>query len=106
MKAFAKWVGLVTLLVLAVTAWPVAALTPCVQYITTAADDAPNSGYLFGTRTETTSSTFSYSGSWSYLNFGGVFNGSSTRTQTYEVGVYRMDDGTYQNVRCDTYMPV
>ena len=106
MKRFVKGTGLLTLLVLAVTAWPVAASTPCVQYITTAADDRPNSGYLWGTSTETTSSTFSYSGSWSYMNFGGVFNGSSTRTQSYEVGTYKMDDGTFQRVRCDTYMPV
>ena len=105
-KANVKRAGVVMLLALALAAWPLAAMTYCAQFITTAGDDAPNSGWLFGERTETTSSTFSYSGSWSYLNFGGTFDGSSTRTQSYSVGIYQMQDGTRQELRCDTYMPV
>jgi hypothetical protein len=106
MKSRVKRAGMVTLLVLALASWPLAALSSCAQYITTADDDAPNSGTLTGERTETTSSTLSYSGSWNWLNFGGTINGSRTMTQSYSVGTYRMDDGTTVTVRCDTYVPV
>ena len=108
MKAIVKRKGVVTLLGLLVvlSALPLAAITACAQYITTAGDDDPNYGWLTGERTETTSSTMSYSSSWSWLNFGGTFNGSSTRTQSYSVGIYDMADGSRQELRCDTYQPV
>jgi hypothetical protein len=105
-KANVKRAGVVMLLALALAAWPLAAMTNCAQFITTAEDDAPNSGWLTGERTETSSSTFSYSGSWSYLNFGGTFNGSSTKTQSYSVGIYEMEGGGFVTLRCDTYQPV
>ena len=93
-------------LMFALTAWPLAASFNCAEYITTAGDDDPNYGWLIGERTESTSTTTSFAGSWSYMNFGGIFDGSSTKTSTYQVGIYQMADGTRQQLRCDGYTPV
>lgn len=86
----------------AMSAHGLAALQNCAAFITSAARDAPMTGWLLGEKTVSTSKTFS----WSYMNFGGAFNGSSTMTQSYSVGTYRMSDGTTQQLRCDGYMAV
>jgi hypothetical protein len=105
MKELVRKAGVIAL-VLALTAFPLAAIQPCAQFITSAADDAPNSGWLSGESTVTTTTSFKYSSSWSFMNFGGTFDGSSTTTTTYSVGTYTMADGSRQTLRCDSYTPV
>jgi hypothetical protein len=105
MKALVRQAGVVGL-ALALAAWPLAALSTCVQFITSAADDAPNYGWLSGESTVSTTTSYKYSGTWSFMNFGGTFDGSSTTTTTYSVGTYNMADGTKQTLRCDSYTPV
>ena len=102
MKAIAKRAGVITMLVAVLAAWPLAAMTNCVQFISSGGDDAPKTGYLVGDYQQTTTKTFS----WSYTNFGGTFGGSSTITQSYTVGIYQMSDGSRQTLRCDNYTTV
>jgi hypothetical protein len=106
MKEMVRRAAVVTVLAIMVTAWPLAAITTCAQFITSAADDAPNYGWLSGESTVSTTTSYKYSGTWSFMNFGGTFDGSSTTTTTYSVGTYTMADGTIQTLRCDSYTPV
>jgi hypothetical protein len=105
MKSLVKRAGVIGL-ALVLAAWPLAAMTNCAQFITSGADDAPNTGWLSGESTVSTTTSYKYSGTWSFMNFGGTFDGSSTTTTTYSVGTYTMADGTTQTLRCDTYTPV
>lgn len=103
MTALMRRAVLMTLLALLVLAPGVVAITNCAQFISSSADDSPLTGWLMGEQTVSTSSTSGYSGSWSYMNFGGTFNGSSTTTVSYSVGTYQMSNGTIQYLRCDSY---
>src|SRR5688572_1650938 len=106
MKTRVKRAVAVALVMLTMATPALVASTPCAQFITSAADDAPLTGWLMGESTVTTTTTTKYSSSWSFMNFGGVFDGSSTTTETYSVGVYEMSDHTIQRLRCDGYTPV
>ncbi len=75
---------------LATPAW-----AECANYISSGANDQPASGTLVGTETRTESRTIEvgYEGS-------GV---SYTETVTYDVGYYRMEDGSTTTVACRDY---
>lgn len=103
MKGLLKQAGVITLLSTMLLVPGLVAMTNCASFISSKGDDAPLTGWLTGEKTVTKSTTTSYSGSWSFSNFGGTFNGSSTVTESYSVGTYEMSDGTYQEIRCDNY---
>jgi hypothetical protein len=102
MNWLTKRAGVVTVLALVLSAWPLAAMTYCAQFISSGADDAPLVGWLMGESQTTTTKTYS----WSYTNFGGTFDGSSTKTQSYTVGTYSLSNGDTITLRCDNYQTV
>ncbi len=108
MRRLAKRACVLALVAMALSIESVAGAIACADYITSAADDVPMTGTLIGEKTVTTSTTTgsTINFSWSWLNFGGAFNGSSTVTESYSVGNYRMSDGTIQTIRCDSYSRV
>ena len=106
MRKLAKQAGILALVAMALSIESVAGAIACADYITSAADDAPMTGSLIGEKTVTTSTTSTTGFTWSWLNFGGVFNGSSTTTESYQVGYYQMSNGTVQTIRCDGYTRV
>jgi hypothetical protein len=108
MRKLAKRAGVLALVAMALSIESVAGAIACSDYITSAADDVPMTGTLIGESTHTSSTTSgrTISFSWSWLNFGGAYNGSSTETDSYNVGSYRMSNGTIQTIRCDNYTRV
>ena len=108
MRKLAKRAGVLALVAMVLSIESVAGAIACADYITSAADDVPMTGTLIGEKTVTTTTTTSRGFSWSWLNFGGAFNGSSTVTnaETYEVGYYQMSNGSIQTIRCDGYTRV
>jgi hypothetical protein len=92
----------IALLAFVLVAGPLAASVNCAEFITSAGDDPPITGWLMGESTVTSTKTYS----WSYTNFGGTFNGSSTTTQSYTVGTYQLSNGAVQTLRCDNYQTV
>ncbi len=106
MNALVKQAGVVAILALVVSVPALAGMTNCLAYISSQGDDTPLTGYLEGERTHTSTSTRSYTSSWSYKFFGGTFSFTNTDSETYSVGVYRMSDGSVQQLRCDTYQYV
>jgi hypothetical protein len=106
MRWIVQGVPIVVLLVAMLLGGPLTADSGCAQFITTGDDDAPNSGWLVGESTVSTSVTTRFSGAMTFMTVGGTYEGSRTRTESYSVGTYQMEDGTTVTVRCDTYTRV
>jgi hypothetical protein len=106
MKAMVKRAGAIALALVVVTAFPLAAWGNCADNITSGGEDAPLTGWLMGERSVSTTTSYSYKGSWTFMNFGGTFDGTRTVTETHWEGSYKMTDGSIRNIRCDTYQPV
>lgn len=102
MKKLVQRAGVVALVAMALSIEAVGASTPCADFISSAGDDSPLTGYLVGQSEVTTTKTLS----WSYTNYGGTFGGSSVTTETYSVGTYAMTDGSIIRLRCDGYVQV
>jgi hypothetical protein len=99
MKTLVKRAGAIALLAVVVGVPGLAGMVNCLPFISSSGGDKPLTGYLTGESSRTTTKVRS----WSYTNFGGTFNGSSTVTDSYSVGYYRMSNGTLQQIRCDSY---
>ena len=69
------------------------AAADCAPYITSGADDEPMSGSLVGSKRVT--ATIS----------GGAFGWRGTYAESYDVGVYRMADGSTIELTCHDYKP-
>lgn len=66
----------------------------CAQYITSGAGDEPSSGTLLGEKTV----SYSFSGS--------GFGWRVSYSESYQVGVYEMADGSRLEVKCSDYTVV
>jgi hypothetical protein len=81
----------------------------CADYISSGAYDKPLEGHLIGTEdvTVVTSSTLSTSGSVGGGPVPGTLGGGTSDTQVttveYEVGYYKMSDGSILRIDCRTY---
>ena len=83
------WKGWMVLGLMAVSAGAVRA--DCAQFVTSGAGDQPMNGYLIGTKT--------VSGSIGGRGVGLL----ATYTESYEVGLYRMSDGSTAVLSCFDY---
>ena len=106
MKAFVHGLVIVALIAGMAMPAPVSGFSNCVQFISSAPTDQPLTGWLVGERYVTYTSTTTWAGNWNYLNFGGTFDGSSSKTTSYWEGTYQMSNGTRQVIRCDAYVAV
>jgi hypothetical protein len=72
---------------------------PCADFISSGIGDDPLTGHLTGTESVTETLTFNIK-----TEPGGVGSTiTSTKTVTYEVGIYRMSDGSQLKIDCRTY---
>lgn len=76
----------------------------CAQFISGSRGDGPSSGYLTGSATVTETTTNTIGGTFGRRDQAGITSGRTrTTSTTYEVGTYRMNDGTTVEVDCRNY---
>ena len=102
MKVPVRRAGVLTLLGLFLLVPGLKALGDCASNISSGEGDEPLTGYLTGQRTETVTTTQTFSAGYNRTLSGG-YQYQRTTTTTYSVGTYQMSDGSTKQVRCDTY---